>query len=63
MNKYKSRLERLEREISPKQRRPSWISISDEDWDRLQAGKITKSDLGIERSTKVYIGISPDDWD
>ena len=56
------RLDKLEREIIPETRSPSYISITDDQWDRLQAGDLDLADLGIEQSTKVYIGISPDDW-
>lgn len=61
-NSHRSRLDKLEREIIPETRQPSYICITDDEWDRLQAGEIDPVDLGIVGPTKVYIGIDLD-WD
>ena len=58
----KSRIEKLEKAINPETRRPTYISVTNDQWDQLQAGDLEPGDLGIEKQ-KVFVGISPDDWD
>ena len=52
----KSRLDKLERAISPETRQPTYISVDLETWE---SGDIVVGRPGL----KCYIGISPDDWD
>lgn len=63
MSRIQSRLSKLEKDTQPDQEQPSYISITDDEWDRLQAVEIEPGYLGIAQPLKVYIGISPDDWD
>jgi len=50
----RSRIEALERLVGDADRRPLWVSVGClKDLERLS----------LSYATKVYIGISPDDWD
>jgi len=49
------RLDKLERDTRQDQQQPTYISVDVETWE--------SGDLKLDRPVKVYIGISPDDWD
>lgn len=49
------RLDQLEQDTQTEPRKPTYISVSVDEWE--------SGDLEVDRPVKVYIGISPDDWD
>lgn len=72
--KLESKLTQLEKylNLSRKQSLPTHVSFSNEEWEKLNDEQtpldereaiLVKHDVRKGLGTKVYIGVSPDDWD